>query len=119
MTRAVRAALVGGPMYDPLYDAVPEFEASTGIPVDIVAKLPHPELNAYVRRAFESGTPGIDLLSTHTKYAPSQVQWLSYSSQSTTAQRWMGPGFVRDVHPEARMIATEQASARGLMERAS
>jgi multiple sugar transport system substrate-binding protein len=64
-------------MYDPLYDAVPEFEASTGIPVDIVAKLPHPELNAYVRRAFESGTPGIDLLSTHTKYAPSQVQWLS------------------------------------------
>ena len=73
----VRAALVGGPMYDPLYDSIPGFEAATGLRVDVVAQLPHPELNAYVKRAFESGDAGIDLLSTHTKYAPSQAQWLS------------------------------------------
>ena len=38
-------------------------------------KLPHPELNAFVKDAFESGTP-LDAISTHTKYAPSQAQWL-------------------------------------------
>ena len=73
----VRAALVGGPMYDPLYESLPAFEATTGLRVEVVAQLPHPELNAYVKEAFESGNAGIDLLSTHTKYAPSQAQWLS------------------------------------------
>lgn len=73
----VRAALVGGPMYDPLYESIPGFEAATGLRVEVVAQLPHPELNAFVKRAFESGDADIDLLSTHTKYAPSQAQWLS------------------------------------------
>jgi multiple sugar transport system substrate-binding protein len=75
-TRLIRAVLVGGPMYDPLYEAIPDFERVTGYRVEIVAKLPHPELNAFVKRAFESGAPGIDFLSTHTKYAPSQADWL-------------------------------------------
>lgn len=74
---AVRVALVGGPMYDPLYDVIPEFERSTGVRVEVVARLPHPELNAHVKHRFESADPGIDFLSTHTKYAPSQAQWLS------------------------------------------
>ena len=39
--------------------------------------MPHPELNAWVKDAFTSGDIDIDLLSTHTKYAPSQAQWLS------------------------------------------
>jgi multiple sugar transport system substrate-binding protein len=73
----LRAALVGGPMYDPLYAAIPGFEAETGVRVEVVAQLPHPELNAFVKRAFESGDRAIDFLSTHTKYAPSQAQWLS------------------------------------------
>ena len=73
----IRAALVGGPMYDPLYEAIAPFERTTGHRVDVVARLPHPELNAFVKAEFESGNPGIDLLSTHTKYAPSQAQWLT------------------------------------------
>lgn len=73
----VRVALVGGPMYDPLYDAIPAFEAASGTRVEIVARLPHPELNAFVKARFESGAGGLDLLSTHTKYAPSQAPWLS------------------------------------------
>ena len=74
--RAVlRAAFVGGPMYDPLYAAVPALEAQTGVHVEVVAQLPHPELNAFVRRAFENGE-ALDLISTHTKYAPSQTAWL-------------------------------------------
>ena len=71
----VRVALVGGPMYDKAYAAIPAFERAAGLRVEIVAKLPHPELNAFVKDAFESGTP-LDAISTHTKYAPSQAQWL-------------------------------------------
>jgi multiple sugar transport system substrate-binding protein len=74
--KTVRAVLVGGPMYDGLYEAVPAFERETGLRVEVVARLPHPELNAWVKRAFSAGDPGVDLLSTHTKYAPSQAAWL-------------------------------------------
>jgi multiple sugar transport system substrate-binding protein len=73
----VRALLVGGPMYDGLYLRIPAFEKETGLTVEIVDRLPHPELNARVKRDFAAGDPDLDLLSTHTKYAPSQVQWLS------------------------------------------
>jgi multiple sugar transport system substrate-binding protein len=73
----VRAALVGGPMYDPLYEAIPAFEQESGLTVEIVAQRPHPELNAFVKSALGSGHADIDLLSTHTKYAPSQAQWLA------------------------------------------
>jgi multiple sugar transport system substrate-binding protein len=73
----VRVALVGGPMYDALYATLPEFERATGLRVDVVARLPHPELNAFVKQAFESGDADLDLLSTHTKYAPSQARWLA------------------------------------------
>jgi multiple sugar transport system substrate-binding protein len=64
-------------MYDGLYDSIPEFERESGLRVEVVAKLPHPELNAWVKREFTAGDPGVDLLSTHTKYAPSQAQWLA------------------------------------------
>jgi multiple sugar transport system substrate-binding protein len=64
-------------MYDPLYEAIPRFTRESGIAVEIVVRLPHPQLNAWVKRMFESGDPDVDLLSTHTKYAPSQAQWLS------------------------------------------
>ena len=73
----MRVALVGGPMYDPLYERIPDFERETGRSVEVVVQLPHPELNAWVDRTFGAGDPEIDLLSTHTKYAPSQAQWLT------------------------------------------
>jgi multiple sugar transport system substrate-binding protein len=75
--QTIRALLVGGPMYDGLYLRLPEFERQTGFRVDIVGQLPHPELNARVKREFATGKDDVDLLSTHTKYAPSQAQWLS------------------------------------------
>ena len=68
--QTIRALLVGGPMYDGLYARLPEFERQTGRRVEIVAELPHPELNARVKHDFEMGDAGLDLLSTHTKYAP-------------------------------------------------
>jgi multiple sugar transport system substrate-binding protein len=75
--RIVRALLVGGPMYDGLYARLPAFEAETGLSVKVLDRLPHPELNARVRSEFGTGEPDVDLLSTHTKYAPSQAQWLT------------------------------------------
>jgi multiple sugar transport system substrate-binding protein len=64
-------------MYDPLYEGIASFERQFGVSVEVVVGLPHPELNAWVAGAFASGDNDIDLLSTHTKYAPSQAQWLS------------------------------------------
>lgn len=75
-TKTVRAVLVGGPMYDGLYETIPAFERESGLRVEVVARLPHPELNAWVKREFSAGDPDVDLLSTHTKYAPSQAAWL-------------------------------------------
>ena len=74
-TSTLRIALVGGPMYNDLYDTIPQFADAHNVRVEIVAKLPHPELNAFVKHAFESGA-ALDVISTHTKYAPSQAQWL-------------------------------------------
>jgi multiple sugar transport system substrate-binding protein len=74
--RTVRVALVGGPMYDGLYESFPEFERRSGLRVEVVVRLPHPELNAWVKSAFDADDPDVDLLSTHTKYAPSQAPWL-------------------------------------------
>jgi multiple sugar transport system substrate-binding protein len=91
----LRVLLVGGPMYDPLYESIPRFERDTGWPVDIVARLPHPALNARVADMLRSEDGGIDLISTHTKYAPSQADWLSTLDDVTE------PGHVEDLVPRA------------------
>ena len=76
-SRTVRALLVGGPMYDGLYERIPDFERKTGLRVEVLGRLPHPALNASIKVVFGAAFADIDLLSTHTKYAPSQAQWLS------------------------------------------
>ena len=63
-------------MYDPLYRTLPAFEAASGVTIEVVARLPHPELNAFIKDAFEAGLD-LDLISTHTKYAPAQAPWLA------------------------------------------
>ncbi|MGZ8763785.1 MAG: ABC transporter substrate-binding protein, partial [Acidimicrobiia bacterium] len=66
---SLRVALVGGPMYDDLYGIFADHD------VEIVVHAPHPELNREVAAMIASGER-IDLLSTHSKYAPSQSAWL-------------------------------------------
>jgi multiple sugar transport system substrate-binding protein len=66
---ALKVALVGGPMYDHLYDAL-------GRNVEVVVHADHPTLNHEVHHRLEIGER-IDVLSTHSKYAPSQRQWLT------------------------------------------
>ena len=73
----LRILLVGGPMYDPLYSRLKTFEDRREISLEVVATLPHPDLNQRIEEEFSSGTATYDLISTHTKYAPSQKQWLT------------------------------------------
>ena len=77
MGSKLRVLLVGGPMYDPLYSRLSDFEEQEGITVEVAASLPHPELNDRLEEEFSSEEASYDLISTHVKYAPSQVQWLT------------------------------------------
>lgn len=67
-TDPLRVALVGGPMYDHLYERLRD-------DVKIVVHADHPTLNRRVAAMLEAGER-IDVLATHSKYAPSQRQWL-------------------------------------------
>lgn len=66
---ALRVALVGGSMYDGLYRVL------DGLGVEIVVHADHPTLNRAAAERLALGER-IDLLSTHSKYAPSQGRWL-------------------------------------------
>jgi multiple sugar transport system substrate-binding protein len=99
-SRRVRVLLVGGPMYDPLYARLPAFERDTGYQIECVARLPHPELNAVAARMLPDPDGDLDLLSTHTKYAPSQAPWLRPLDDLVT------PTAVADLLPRIRELAT-------------
>src|SRR5215216_1400412 len=77
MNGRLKALLVGGPMYDPLYTRLAEFEEIQGLSVETVVAPTHPDLNEQIEAEFASGGASYDLISTHTKYAPSQKQWLT------------------------------------------
>ena len=77
MSAGLRVLLVGGPMYDPLYGRLPEFEREHGVRVEVVVAPTHPDLNRRIEEEFGSGGASYDLISTHTKYAPSQRRWLT------------------------------------------
>ena len=66
---ALRLALVGGPMYDGLYSMLPAN-------AEVVVHADHPTLNRSVAAALEAGER-LDVISTHSKYAPSQSRWLT------------------------------------------
>ncbi|MDZ4825437.1 MAG: ABC transporter substrate-binding protein, partial [Actinomycetota bacterium] len=65
----LRVALVGGPMYDHLYDVFAPGE------VEVVVHADHPTLNRQVAALLAAGER-IDVLATHAKYAPSQAALL-------------------------------------------
>ena len=77
MKKSLKALLVGGPMYAPLYTRIAEFEEIEGLSVETVVAPTHPDLNERIEDEFASGAASYDLISTHTKYAPSQWQWLT------------------------------------------
>lgn len=72
--RSLRVAFIAGPMYDQLYRSIASFEEATGTEVKIAYQGSHPELNAHLASL---DAVSYDLVSTHTKYAPSQVSFLA------------------------------------------
>jgi len=74
MNKELNIALVSGPAYDPLYDSLPRFTEATGIKVNVGFSGDHPALNYHL-----AGLKDVpyDLVSTHTKYAPSQLNFLA------------------------------------------
>lgn len=77
MSGTLRILLVGGPMYEPLYARIGEFEERAGMKVEATVAPTHPGLNERIEKEFGSGVADYDLISTHTKYAPSQRRWLT------------------------------------------
>lgn len=74
MSTTLRVAAVAGPMYDhllPILDVLREQR----IDVELVVHADHPTLNRTVATMLGRGER-IDLLATHSKYAPSQAHWL-------------------------------------------
>src|SRR5215210_6265247 len=74
MSKEVAVALVTGPAYDPLYERLRGFTEATGVKVSVGFGGDHPALNRHLASLAE--VP-YDLVSTHTKYAPSQLDFLA------------------------------------------
>lgn len=74
MNRELQIALVSGPAYDPLYESLAAFTGTTGLKVNVAFSGDHPALNHHL--AALKQVP-YDLVSTHTKYAPSQTNFLA------------------------------------------
>jgi multiple sugar transport system substrate-binding protein len=74
--KELHLALIGGPQYDGLLEMLPTFEEQNGYKLFVDVCLPHVELNE--RMANDLGTEHgrYDLISTHTKYSPSQAEHL-------------------------------------------
>src|SRR5215468_8064233 len=73
MSNELQVALVSGPAYDPLYSTLDRFTDETGIRVNAVFSGDHPSLNHHLANL--KSVP-YDFVSTHTKYAPSQLKFL-------------------------------------------
>ena len=69
MSGSLKALLVGGPMYDPLYTRLAEFEEYEGLKVETTVAPTHPDLNEQIEAEFASGGASYDLISTHTNLA--------------------------------------------------
>ena len=74
MPKELQIALISGPAYDPLYECLPRFESATGISVQVRFRGDHPQLNQHLAELHD--VP-YDVVSTHTKYAPSQLRFLA------------------------------------------
>ena len=74
--KELHLALIGGPQYDGLLELLPTFEKETGYRLHVDVRLPHVELNERMAKDLGTGHGHYDLISTHTKYSPSQAKHL-------------------------------------------
>ena len=74
--KELHVALIGGAQYDGLLKLLPAFEERTGYLIRVDVRLPHVELNERMAQDLGTEAGRYDLISTHTKYAPSQAEHL-------------------------------------------
>ena len=74
--KELHLALIGGPQYDSLLGLLQKFEEQTGYRPHVDVRLPHVELNERMANDLGTGHGCYDLISTHTKYSPSQAEHL-------------------------------------------
>jgi len=74
--KELHLALIGGPQYDGLLELLPAFERQTGYHLHVDVHLPHVELNERMAKDLGTENGRYDLISTHTKYCPSQAEHL-------------------------------------------
>src|ERR1041384_6439097 len=74
--KELHLALIGGPQYDGLSEKLPAFEEQTGYRPHVDVRLPHVELNERMAKDLGTEHGHYDLISTHTKYSPSQAEHL-------------------------------------------
>lgn len=105
MSQELQVALVSGPAYDPLYACLPAFEAASGVAVRVAFSGDHPSLNHHLAAL---GEVPYDLVSTHTKYAPSQLKFLA------PLDKVVGPRALEDFAPLLLELASVEGSLYGL-----
>jgi multiple sugar transport system substrate-binding protein len=105
MNNELQVALISGPAYDPLYDCLPRFTAATGITVRVAFCGDHPALNQHL-----ASLPEVpyDLVSTHTKYAPSQLRFLA------SLNELIEPATLTDFVPRLLELARVEGSLYGV-----
>lgn len=74
--KELHLALISGPQYDGLLELLPAFEKQTGYRLHVDVRLPHVELNERMTKDLGTENGHYDLISTHTKYCPSQAEHL-------------------------------------------
>jgi multiple sugar transport system substrate-binding protein len=74
--KELHLALIGGPQYDGLLKLLPAFEEQTGYRLHVDVRLPHVELNERMAKDLGTEHGRYDMISTHTKYCPSQAEHL-------------------------------------------
>jgi multiple sugar transport system substrate-binding protein len=74
--KELHLALIGGPQYDGLLEMLPAFAGQTGYRLHVDVRLPHVELNERMAKDLGTENGQYDLISTHTKYCPSQAEYL-------------------------------------------
>ncbi len=84
--KELHLALIGGPQYDGLSDLLPAFEKETGYRLCVDVRLPHVELNERMAQDLGTENGHYDLISTHTKYCPSQAEHLMSLDELVSAE---------------------------------
>ena len=67
--QTVRAKLIGGAMYEPLYTLIPKWEELTGATVEIVSSKAHFDLDREIKQDIAAGTADWCVGSNHTSFA--------------------------------------------------